>query len=57
MARILAVALAVIFGYLSVSIFGAYVFVLSDFLSHATVIGLSLWWLMKVTRADADRHA
>ena len=57
MARILAVALAVIFGYLSVSIFGAYVFVLSDFLSHATVISLSLWWLMKVTRADADRHA
>jgi hypothetical protein len=57
MARILAVAFAVIFSYLSVSIFGAYVFVLSDFLSHATVIGLSLWWLMKVTRADADRHA
>lgn len=56
-ARILAVALAVVFGYLSVSVFGTYVFVLSDFLSHAVVISLSLWWLTKATRADADRHA
>ena len=57
LARISAVALATVFGYLTVSAFGAYVFVLSDFLSHATVIALSLWWLTKVTRADADRHA
>ena len=55
--RISAVALAVIFGYLLVSVFGVHVFVLSDFLSHAVVISLSLWWLTKATRADADRHA
>lgn len=56
-ARMTAVALAVIFGYLTVSYLGTYVFIISDFLSHAMVISLSFWWLTKATRADADRHA
>jgi peptidoglycan biosynthesis protein MviN/MurJ (putative lipid II flippase) len=50
-ARILAVALAVVFGYVFVSVFGVRVFVLSDLVSHAIVITLSLWWLNKAARA------
>ena len=49
--RILAVAIAVVFGYVFVSVFGVRVFVLSDLLSHAIVITLSLWWLNKAARA------
>lgn len=57
-ARILAVALAVVFGYLFVSVFGVRVFVLSDLVSHAIVISLSLWWLNKAARAhEAGNHA
>lgn len=56
-ARILAVALAVVFGYVFVNIFGVRVFVLSDLVSHAIVITLSLWWLNKAARAhDAGNH-
>ena len=56
-ARILAVALAVVFGYVFVSFFGVRVFVLSDLVSHAIVITLSLWWLNKAARAhDAGNH-
>ena len=56
-ARILAVAFAVIFGYVFVNVFGVRVFVLSDLVSHAIVITLSLWWLNKAARAhDADNH-
>jgi hypothetical protein len=56
-ARIVAVALAVVFGYVFVSTFGVRVFVLSDMLSHAVVITLSLWWLNKAARAhDAGKH-
>jgi peptidoglycan biosynthesis protein MviN/MurJ (putative lipid II flippase) len=50
-ARILAVAFAVVFGYVFVSFFGVRVFVLSDLVSHAIVITLSLWWLNKAARA------
>ena len=57
MARILAVALAVVFGYVFVSTFGVRVFVLSDLLSHAIVITLSLWWLNRAARIDdAGNH-
>lgn len=57
-ARILAVALAVVFGYVFVSTFGVRVFVLSDLLSHAIVITLSLWWLRKAARSDdVGNHA
>ncbi|MBX9457350.1 MAG: hypothetical protein KL863_15800 [Rhizobium sp.] len=57
-ARIIAVALAVIFGYLFVGMFGVGVFVMSDLLSHAIVISLSLWWLNKATREnDVGNHA
>lgn len=49
--RILAVAFAVVFGYVFVSNFGVRVFVISDLLSHAIVITLSLWWLNKAARA------
>lgn len=56
-ARILAVAFAVVFGYVFVGVFGVRVFVLSDLLSHAIVIMLSLWWLNKAARAhDAGKH-
>lgn len=56
--RILAVALAVVFGYVFVGVFGVRVFVLSDLLSHAIVITLSLWWLNKAARShDAGNHA
>lgn len=56
--RILAVAFAVVFGYVFVSFFGVRVFVLSDLLSHAIVITLSLWWLNKAARThDAGNHA
>ena len=56
-ARILAVAFAVVFGYVFVSVFGVRVFVLSDLVSHAIVITLSLWWLNKAARAhDAGNH-
>jgi hypothetical protein len=48
--RILAVAIAVVFGYVFVSSFGVRVFLLSDLLSHAIVITLSLWWLNKAAR-------
>ena len=51
-ARILAVAIAVVFGYVFVSSFGVRVFVLSDLLSHAIVITLSLWWLNKAARVQ-----
>lgn len=50
--RIVAVALAVVFGYLCVGVFGVHVFVLSDLLSHAVVITLSLWWLNKATHKE-----
>jgi hypothetical protein len=57
LARILAVAFAVVFGYVFVDIFGVRVFVLSDLLSHAIVITLSLWWLNKAARThDAGNH-
>lgn len=57
-ARILAVAFAVVFGYLFVGIFGVRVFVLSDLLSHAIVISLSLLWLNKAARVhDVGNHA
>lgn len=49
--RILAVAFAVVFGYVFVSKFGVRVFVISDLLSHAIVITLSIWWLNKAARA------
>lgn len=55
-ARIVAVALAVVFGYVFVGMFGVRVFVLSDLLSHAIVITLSLWWLNKAARADDVRN-
>lgn len=56
-ARILAVAFAVVFGYVFVGVFGVRVFVLSDLVSHAIVITLSLWWLNKAARAhDAGNH-
>lgn len=56
--RILAVAVAVVFGYVFVNVFGVRVFVLSDLLSHAMVITLSLWWLNKAARAhDAGNNA
>lgn len=50
-ARILAVALAVVFGYLFVGIGGVRVFIVSDLLSHAVVITLSLWWLNKAAHS------
>lgn len=53
-ARITAVALAVVFGYLSVGMFGVEVFVLSDILSHAVVIALSYWLLNRSTHSDAS---
>lgn len=55
-ARIIAVALAVVFGYVFVGMFGVRVFVLSDLLSHAIVITLSLWWLNKAVLADDVRN-
>jgi peptidoglycan biosynthesis protein MviN/MurJ (putative lipid II flippase) len=55
-ARIVAVAIAVVFGYLFVSVFGVRVFVLSDLLSHGIVITLTLWWLNKAARThDASK--
>lgn len=57
-ARILAVAFAVVFGYVFVSFFGVRVFVLSDLLSHGIVITLSFWWLNKAARGhDVGNHA
>ena len=56
-ARIVAVAIAVVFGYVFVGTFGVRVFVVSDLVSHLIVISLSLWWLNKAARAhDAGNH-
>lgn len=51
-ARIIAVAVAIGFAYLSVAALGLHVFVLSDLLSHAIVISLSFYWL----RRNFARH-
>jgi hypothetical protein len=55
-ARITAVALAVLFGYLSAGTLGVTVFVLSDLLSHGVVITVSLWWLNKAVHAYDDSN-
>ena len=55
-ARILAVAFAVVFGYLFVGMVGVHVFVLSDLLSHAIVITLSLRWLRKAAHGATGKH-
>jgi peptidoglycan biosynthesis protein MviN/MurJ (putative lipid II flippase) len=46
-ARIIAVVVAIGFGYLSVIAVGAKVFILSDLVSHAIVISLSYVWLKR----------
>jgi len=57
-ARILAVATAVIFGYVFAGMLGVGVFILSDLLSHAIVISMSFWWLTRAARIDDDgNHA
>jgi hypothetical protein len=53
MARIIAVVVAIGFGYLFVSIMGALVFVASDLVSHAIVMSLSYFWLKR----NHDRHS
>jgi len=51
-ARILAVVVAIAFGYLFVSTLGVRVFVAGDLVSHAIVIGMSYFWL----RRNLARH-
>lgn len=46
-ARIIAVVVAIGFGYLFVLAAGSHVFILSDLVSHAIVISLSLYWLKR----------
>lgn len=46
-ARIIAVAVAIGFGYLCVKLAGSAVFILSDLVSHAIVISLSYYWLRR----------
>ena len=46
-ARIVAVAVAIGFGYLFVTMAGSKVFILSDLVSHAIVISLSYFWLKR----------
>jgi hypothetical protein len=46
-ARIIAVVVAVGFGYAFVSMIGSHVFILSDLVSHSIVISLSLYWLKR----------
>lgn len=50
--RIIAVVVAIGFGYLLVTVVGAKVFILSDLVSQATVISLSYYWL----RRNFARH-
>ena len=45
--RIIAVVVAIGFGYLFVTMAGLHVFVLGDLLSHAIVISLSYFWLKR----------
>jgi hypothetical protein len=45
--RIIAVVVAIGFGYLFVTVAGLHVFVLGDLLSHAIVISLSYFWLKR----------
>jgi len=56
-ARVLAVAIAILFGYVLAGMIGVGVFILSDLLSHAIVISVSLWWLKKAARADDDGNS
>ena len=56
-ARILAVTVAIAFAFGFVQLVGTPVFILSDMLSHAVVIALSLWLLMRSASADASRVA
>ena len=51
-ARIVAVVVAIGFGYLFVAMIGAKVFIVSDLVSHAIVISLSYYWL----RRNFARH-
>ena len=53
LARIVAVLAAVAFAYVFVQIVGEKVFIISDLVSHAIVISLSLWLLMRSAAADA----
>jgi len=56
-ARIVAVVVAIAFAYGFVQIVGTPVFILSDIVSHAVVISLSLWLLKRSASADASRSA
>jgi hypothetical protein len=56
-ARILAVVFAIAFAYAFVHMAGTHVFILSDLVSHAIVISLSLWLLKRSASADASRAA
>lgn len=51
-ARIIAVVVAIAFGYLFVTLIGPKVFIVSDLVSHAIVISLSYYWL----RRNFARH-
>ncbi|MBL0375019.1 hypothetical protein JJB09_23675 [Rhizobium sp. KVB221] len=51
-ARILAVIAAIAFAWIFVHMAGTYVFILSDIVSHAIVISLSLLWLKRNLPAD-----
>jgi len=47
LARIIAVVVAIGFGYLFVTMMGSKVFIASDLVSHAIVISLSYFWLKR----------